>query len=98
MSRSNLVLAVIAFAACFLLLVVLTSEKSASVQAAPMEPRFADIRAHESSLTVMFAPGFEKAIVAQFSSKKDADAAAKLLREALQWADPKVRVMAPPAR
>jgi len=35
---------------------------------------------------------------ARFSSKQDALAAEKLLREALQWADPKVRVMAPPAR
>jgi len=95
MSRSNVALGAIAFAACFALLAVLTSRPLQPLQAAPPMPAFGAISVQGTDLTVQPLPAGPEPRVIHFSSRTDALAAEKLLREALQWADPKVRVMAP---
>ncbi len=92
MSRSNAVLGFIAFLALFGLGVSLTSRPLQPVQAAPPMPPFGAISVEGSDLTLQPLPAGPAPRVVHFSSKQDALAAEKLLREALRWADPKVRV------
>jgi len=97
MSKSTVILIVVCFALLFTLAVVVTGKPLRPV-VTPALPRSIIIASTEkgAALSLTYVPvprGVSPA--AHFSSRADALAAEKLVKEALRWADPKVRVMAP---